>query len=409
MNWVLLTTLSVSAHGAANLTGSWYWVRTSGYHLDHQWCATSGHGHAPWPALPQTWNITMNLTHHGDGNITGACIDSGGGNLTGYTVDTESVQLMVLSRRHFPGSYIKSTGVNAFFLGRLESPNRARMAFTNDNGQSCSAVTLTRIGLEAFRAPVAVTQVPAQGRVHGQWQGQGQAQAAPVAPPFLNCSWVAQWVNGSKMPFAALSLRQTGSGNGSQPLSPPVQGACTAAAGAGAGSVTGAGACTVLRAAQIPGPTTVVQVTMRTAGTVVALTSSLCPGGACGMAQWVSGDGSAGQLTLLPSADSACSAPAPTPPAPQPTPTPTPPTPLHCLQNGSWYAWKPDWDFTSTSMTAKAAPSYSCSLGAIMKRCLGHSATLPPADVRCYEPGATVDLRGAPRPFKDDLALVDPV
>ena len=318
-----------SAHGAANLTGSWYWVRTSGYHLDKEWCAASGHD--PWPALPQTWNITMNLTHHGDGSITGVC-DSGGGNLTGYTVDTEAVQLLVLSRRHFPGSYIKSTGVQAFFIGQLESATRANMAFTNNNGQSCSAVTLTRIGLDVPLVPVVVTQVRAQRGAQERWQGLGrgrrQVQAAP-AVPFLNCSWVAQWVNGSKVPFAALGLRQTGSGNGSQPLSPPILGVCSADATSAprARAKTGpfnetrvaAAACTVLRAAMIPQGDkghayTVVQVTMRTESTVVALTASLCHGGLCGMVQWKGGDGSGGQLTLLPSASSTCSAP-PTPPA----------------------------------------------------------------------------------------------
>lgn len=311
-----------SAHGAANLTGSWRWVRHSGYTLDTEWCAASGH--LPWPALPQMWNITMNLTHHGDGSVTGACVGSGGGNLTGYTVDTEAVQLLVLSRRHFPGSYLKSTGVQAFFIGQLESATRASMAFTNSNGQSCSAVTLTRIELDASPAPVAAAQVGAEAGAQEQWQVLGprrrQAQAAPAAPvaPFLNCSWAAQWVNGSKAPFAALSLHQTGSGNGSQPISPPIHGMCSAAATSGTGASNGteaavaAAACIVLRTAMIPQNRTnitVVQVTMRTAGTVVALTASLCSGGACGMAQWKGGDGSRGQLTLLPSASSTCSAP----------------------------------------------------------------------------------------------------
>eukprot|EP00937_MAST-01D_sp_MAST-1D-sp2_P001147 g1147.t1 len=54
-----------------------------------------------------------------------------------------------------------------------------------------------------------------------------------------------------------------------------------------------------------------------------------------------------------------------------------------------WYAWQPDWDFANTSMTAKAAPSYTCSAGALMKRCLAHSTDLPPADVQCFKPGVT--------------------
>ena len=44
----------------------------------------------------------------------------------------------------------------------------------------------------------------------------------------LNCIWVVKWVNCSTVPFAALSLRQTGRGNGTQPVSPPMQGTCTA-------------------------------------------------------------------------------------------------------------------------------------------------------------------------------------
>ena len=147
-----------------------------------------------------------------------------------------------------------------------------------------------------------------------------------LLPPLLRCqSFTQLQVNGSKLPFATLSLRQTGRGNDSQPLSPPIQGTCTAIAssasrarlGAVAGNRTTAGgtggavapeatACTVLRAACIPQPRpnsvqyTVVQVTMRTAGRLVALTGSLCHGGACGMVQWIDGEGNAGQLTLLP-------------------------------------------------------------------------------------------------------------
>ena len=225
------------------------------------------------------------------------------------------------------------------------------MAFTNDNGQSCSAVTLTRIGLGqhqalghgmekieesmSFAPPTIAASTISDSKSDVESGStsspvtDGSAPTTSAEPVSLpNCSWVAKWVNGSKPPFATLSLRQTGRGNDSQPLSPPIQGTCTAIAssasratlgavagnrttsggtgGAVAGEATAGEACTVLRAACIPQPGpnsrqyTVVQVTMRTAGRLVALTGSLCHGGACGMVQWIDGEGNAGQLTLLP-------------------------------------------------------------------------------------------------------------
>ena len=98
-----------------------------------------------------------------------------------------------------------------------------------------------------------------------------------------------------------------------------------------------------------------------------------------------------------------------TPPT-RPTPTPAPP---HCLTNASqWFAYSPDWTVAAggNSLRAKAKPSFNCKEGALLKKCQAKSTTLPAVDVRCYEPGAVVELKAPPKPSgTKDLLLVEPV
>jgi hypothetical protein len=98
-----------------------------------------------------------------------------------------------------------------------------------------------------------------------------------------------------------------------------------------------------------------------------------------------------------------------TPPALPPSPAPT----QGCLTNASqWFAYAPDWDVTAggKSLRAKAKPTFNCEEGALLKKCQAKSTTLPPADVRCYKPGAIVQLRAPPQPSSNsDLLLVVPL
>ena len=324
-----------------NVTGSWNWVRHQGYRVTDDWCNAKGRD--PWPPYPQTWLITMNLTQHGDNSVTGAVVNSGGGNLTGYVISTETVPLMVLERRHFNGSYLKSRGVNAYFLGHLVGPGIFNMSFINDNGQSCSTVTLTLNTTTAREDDNIISAAD----IHPTFDSNSPLPPTAL-PPTLNCSWTTKWFKGSQAPIAALNLHETPNGN--------LQGSCTAPPGAqmqdkeGGGGV-GAGECTVVRTDQLYTPRrhTIVQVNFRVSGRLVVLAATLCPSGVCGMVQWISGDGDSGQLSLVPSGDASasCSSP-PHPPVPPPTPPHPHPSPRKCLHNSSWYAWDLDWNFDYT-------------------------------------------------------------
>jgi hypothetical protein len=169
---------------------------------------------------------------------------------------------MVLNRRHFNGSYIKSTGVNAYFLGRVVSPGRINMSFINDHGQSCSTVTLT--------ANTPSTKDLVSTSVETIADDDHLSATATALPP-LNCSWTTKWFKGSQAPFAALSLHETAAG--------PLQGLCA--------TEGDDGECAVVRADQLPRsnakPQRIVQVNARVSGRLVVLAATLCPGGACGM------------------------------------------------------------------------------------------------------------------------------
>ena len=247
----------------------------------------------------------MNITQHADGRVTGVCTNAGGGNLTGYVVNTEPTPLLVLERRHFKGSYGKDHGVSAYFLGRGVAPDLFGMSFVNNNGQSCSTVTLTK-------------STPGEPQRSGCGPVLSMAAAPPPLPrppppplPPLNCSWTTKWVNGSRAPIATLSLSQTATG--------PLRGSCTtttpasvvrAEATKGSSTANGRSGCSVVRADQLPRlhaqPKRVVQVNVEVPAGMFVLGATLCPGGACGMVQWIGGDGSSGQLSLIASAGSAC-------------------------------------------------------------------------------------------------------
>ena len=105
------------------------------------------------------------------------------------------------------------------------------------------------------------------------------------------------------------------------------------------------------------------------------------------------------------------------PPPPPPPPAPAPPSP-DCLTNESlWYAYAPDWDVVASAaggtgplLRAKAKPTFNCKEGALLKKCQAKSTSLPPADVRCYRPGATVRLKAPPQPSTiKELLLVEPL
>lgn len=93
-------------------------------------------------------------------------------------------------------------------------------------------------------------------------------------------------------------------------------------------------------------------------------------------------------------------------------PAPVPPS-FHCLPpNGSWYAYRPDWNYsvgTDGVHVAIANDVHTCPQGALLKRCLEHSTMLPSADLRCYPPGTTIQLHAAPRAFSSQYEIVEPV
>eukprot|EP00041_Stephanoeca_diplocostata_P026348 m.709152 g.709152 ORF g.709152 m.709152 type:complete len:899 (+) comp22941_c0_seq29:78-2774(+) len=78
-----------------------------------------------------------------------------------------------------------------------------------------------------------------------------------------------------------------------------------------------------------------------------------------------------------------------------PTP-PAPPPPAECLGGTKWYAYDPDWQYHPTNLTARATPSFHCAQGALLKRCIARAHTLPPSEVRCFPPNATVPLMAPP-------------
>jgi hypothetical protein len=84
--------------------------------------------------------------------------------------------------------------------------------------------------------------------------------------------------------------------------------------------------------------------------------------------------------------------------------------PSGCLPNGSWYAYTPDWEFSPTSIEANTNPSYECPLGALLKKCLPKSTTLPAEDVRCFPPGTHLGLSAPPQKSPTpELDIVQPI
>lgn len=321
----------------------------------------------------------MNLNQRGN-IIAGFVTNSGGGNITGYVVDTEAVPLIVLTRRHFNGSYLKSHGVNAYFLGRHVSPGLFNMSFINDYGESCSTVTLTANTTNNGYAGSGSTSSSSIERL----SGSNHFRVTERGVPPLNGSWRTKWFKGPKAPFAVLKLQETEAGL--------LQGSCTAE--------QSEGECRVVRADQLPRSSVtqekkrIVQVNARVSGRLIVLAVTFCPGDACGMVQWISGDGEYGQLSLVPSA----------------APAPRPHVPKDCLHNVSWYAYDLDWIYNTSAMTAKSMPSYTCKLGAIIKRCPEHSTALPSEDIRCFKPGTVIRLDRPPEPLNGKtLTIVEPI
>ena len=83
-----------------------------------------------------------------------------------------------------------------------------------------------------------------------------------------------------------------------------------------------------------------------------------------------------------------------------------------CFQNQSWYAYVPDWTVESHGqvLKAKAKPTFNCPVGALIKKCPAKSTTLPKQDVRCFAPGAVIQLRTPAQPSSErGLLLIDPL